>query len=79
MIRTEWAVVFMVVGGIVGQGVGGAVASFPDNSPERCSSVSDADPSNCAHVVLTPREKPENTRNFSVATDTQSAGIGGSL
>lgn len=79
MIRTEWAVVLMIAGGIVGQGVGDAVASFPDSSPEQCSAVSDADSSNCAHVVLTPREKPENTRNLGVATDTQSAGIGGSL
>lgn len=76
MIRTEWAVVLMIAGGIVGQGVGDAVASFPDGSPEQCSAVSDADSSNCAHTVLTASENPENSRIVATPSDMKSAGIG---
>lgn len=76
MIRTEWAVVLMIAGGIVGQGVGDAVASFPDSSPEQRSAVSVVAPSNCAHTVLTASENPENSRIVATPSDMKSAGIG---
>ncbi|SMX81648.1 hypothetical protein BANT918_01359 [Brevibacterium antiquum CNRZ 918] len=58
-------------------GGGDADVPFPDSSPEQRSAVSVVAPSNCAHLVLTASENPENKRIVGVATDTQSAGIEG--